>query len=50
MRKRPLGRPRHRRKENIKMVPRNRPLTCEIPQDRDQGWAFVDTITNHQFQ
>jgi hypothetical protein len=46
--KRPLGRPRHRWKDNIKMdlqkVGGGRGDWMELAQDRDRWWALVGTV------
>jgi hypothetical protein len=48
--KRPLGRPRHRWKNNIKMdlqeVEEGRGDWMELAQDRDRWWALVGTVRN----
>jgi hypothetical protein len=49
---RPLGRPRHRWEDNIKMDLReigiNRANWIRLAQDRIQWWAFMNTIMNLQ--
>ena len=48
--KRPLGRPRHRWEDNIKMDLRD--VGCDprdwivLAEDRDQWWAYVRTVMN----
>jgi hypothetical protein len=46
--KRPLGRPRSRWEDNIKMdlqeVGRNRGDWMELAQDRDKWWSLVGTV------
>ena len=48
--KKPLGRPRHRWEDNIKLDLQD--LGCwdmdwiELAQDRDRWWAFVKTVMN----
>ena len=48
--KRPLGRPRHRREDNIKMdlqeVEGSRGDWMELAQDRDRWQALVGTVGN----
>ena len=48
--KRPLGRPRHRWEDNIKMDLEEVGGSCgdwmELAQDRDRWWAVVGTVTN----
>jgi hypothetical protein len=48
--KRPLGRPRHRWEDNIKMdvqeVGGGRGDWMELAQDRDRWWALVSTVNN----
>jgi hypothetical protein len=47
---RPLGRPRHRWEDNIKMdlqeVGRGHVDWMELAQDRDRWWALVGTVRN----
>jgi len=50
--KRPLGRPRHRWEDNIKMDLQE--MGCggmdwiELAQDRDRWWAVVNVVMKHQ--
>jgi hypothetical protein len=48
--KRPLGRPRHRWEDNIKMDLREIGIDganwIQLAQDRVQWWAFVNTVIN----
>jgi hypothetical protein len=48
--KRPLGRPRHRREDNIKLDLRETGINgvnwIQLAQDRVQWWAFVNTVMN----
>jgi hypothetical protein len=48
--KRPMGRPRRRWEDNIKMDPQEVGLGCgdwmERAQDRDSWWALVSTVMN----
>jgi hypothetical protein len=48
--KRPLGRPRHRWEDNIKMDLRERGIDgtnwIQLAQDRVQWWAYVNTVMN----
>ena len=48
--KRPLGRPRRRWEDNIKMGLQEVGGSCgdwmELAQDRDRWWALVGTVTN----
>ena len=48
--KRPLGRPRHRWEDNIKMDLKEVGGGCggwmELAQDRDSWWALVSTVMN----
>jgi len=48
--KRPLGRPRHRWEDNIKMylkeVGSGGVEWIELAQDRDRWWAFVNAVIN----
>ena len=48
--KRPLGRPRHRYEDNIKMNIQEVGKGCrdwmELAQDRDRWWALVSTVMN----
>jgi hypothetical protein len=50
--KRPLGRPRHRWLDNIKMDLQE--VGCRgmdwigLAQDRDRWWAFVNVVMNHR--
>ena len=50
--KRPLGRPRHRLEDNIKMdlqeVGRGRGDWMELAEDRDRWRALVGTVRNFQ--
>jgi hypothetical protein len=50
--KRPLGRPRHRWEDNIKLDLRDTGINgvnwIELAQDRVQLWAFVNTMMNLQ--
>jgi hypothetical protein len=50
-RKRPLGRPRRERMDNIKMdlreIGRNGMDWVDAAEDRDQWRAFANTVTNH---
>ena len=50
--KRPLGRPRHRWEDNIKMDLQEVDGGCgdwmELAQDRDSWWALVSTVMNLQ--
>jgi hypothetical protein len=50
--KRPLGRPRHRWEDNIKMDLREignyGPNWIQLAQDRVQWWAFVNTVMKLQ--
>ena len=41
-RKRPLGKPRRRWQDNVKMDL----LEVTVSQDRDRGWALVNTVMN----
>jgi hypothetical protein len=51
-RKRPLGRPRHRWEDNIKMdlqeVVGGHRDGMELAQDRDRWWALVGTVRDFQ--
>jgi hypothetical protein len=51
--KRPLGRPRHRWKDNIKMdlqeVGGSLGDRMELAQNRDRWWALVGTVRNFRF-
>jgi hypothetical protein len=51
--KRPLGRPRHRWEDNIKMDIRETGIDginwIQLAQDMVQWWAFVSTVMNLQF-
>jgi hypothetical protein len=51
--KRPLGRPRHRWEDNIKMdlqkVGGDRGDWMELAQDTDRWWALVGTVRNFRF-
>jgi hypothetical protein len=51
--KRPLGRPRHRWENNIKMDLREAGVVCgdwiELAQDRDRWWALVSMVKNLRF-
>jgi hypothetical protein len=48
--KRPLGRPRHRWDDNIKMALREIGIKgvnwIQLAQDRDHWWAFVNMVMN----
>jgi hypothetical protein len=48
--KRPLGRPRHRWEDNIKLHVREKGIDgarwIQLAQDRVQWWAFVNTVMN----
>ena len=50
--KRPLGRPKHRWEDNIKMEPQE--VGCggmdwiELAQDRDRWWALMNAVMNLQ--
>jgi hypothetical protein len=48
--KRPLGRPRHRGEDNIKLDLREMGINgvnwIQLAQDRVQWWAFVNMVTN----
>jgi hypothetical protein len=48
--KRPLGRPRHRREDNIKIDLRETGIDganwIQLAQDRIKWWAFVNTVMN----
>jgi hypothetical protein len=50
--RRPLGRPRHRWEDNIKLDLReiwiNGPNWIQLAQDRVHWWAFVNTVMNLQ--
>jgi hypothetical protein len=50
--KRPLGRPRHRWEDNIKMdleeIGIDGANWIQLAQDRVQWWAFVNTVMNLQ--
>jgi hypothetical protein len=50
--KRPLGKPRHRWEDNIKMDLREIGIEgvnwIQLAQDRVQWWAFVNTVMNLQ--
>jgi hypothetical protein len=50
--KRPLGRPRHRWEDNIKLDLRERGINganwIQLAQDRVQWWAFVNMVINLQ--
>jgi hypothetical protein len=52
--KRPLGRPRPRWEDNIKMDLQEVEGGCrdwmELAQDRDRCWALVSAVMNFQFQ
>jgi hypothetical protein len=51
--KRPLGRPRRRWEDNIKLDFREIGIDganwIQMAQDRDQWWAFVNTVRNLRF-
>jgi len=51
--KRPMGRPRRRWEDNIKMnlqeVGGSRGDWMELAQDRDRWWALVSTVMNLRF-
>jgi hypothetical protein len=53
-RKRPLGRPRRRWEDNIKMDPQevggSRGDWVELVQDRDGWWAILSTVKNFRVQ
>jgi hypothetical protein len=53
-RKRPLGRPRHRWEDNIKMDLQEVGRGCgdwmEVAQDRDRWLALVNTVMNFRVQ
>jgi hypothetical protein len=50
--RRPLGRPRHRWEDNMRMDLREEGGGCvnwmELAQDRDRWWALVGTVINLQ--
>jgi hypothetical protein len=50
---RPLGRPRHRGEDNIKLDLRETMIDVanwfQLAQDRIQWWAFVNAVTNLRF-
>jgi hypothetical protein len=50
--KRPLGKPRHRWEDNIKMELRERGISganwIQLAQDKVKWWAFVSMVMNHQ--
>jgi hypothetical protein len=50
--KRPMGRPRRRWEDNIKLDLREIGIDgvnwIRLAQDRAQRWAFVNTVMNHQ--
>jgi hypothetical protein len=52
--KRPLGRPRRRWEDNIKMDLQEVEGGCtdwmELAQDRDRWWALVSAVTNFRVQ
>jgi hypothetical protein len=51
--KRPLGRPRRRREDNIRIDLRKIWLEgvdwMHLTQDKDRGWAVVNTVTKLRF-
>ena len=51
--KKPLGRPRHKWEDNIKMdsqeVGCGRMDWIELAQDRDRWWALVNAVVNIRF-
>jgi hypothetical protein len=51
--RRPLGRPRHRWEDNIKMSLRETGIDeanwIRLAQDRVRWWAFVNTVMNLRF-
>jgi hypothetical protein len=52
--KKPLGRPRHRWEDNIRMDLKNIGQNCvvwiDVPQDRGKWLALVNTVMNIKFQ
>jgi hypothetical protein len=46
--KKPLGRPRHRCENSIKMGLKQDMDWIHLPQDRDHWWAVVKTVMNNR--